>query len=200
MVWLFFAGGAIIAVALLANQVQGAAAYIPLDLAAFVIFLTLAWRQVLAPGWLVADSKRHFAVAIPFALLFLGIFIYLIVGFAVLQIWEDFSEVPANLIPASEHPLFVGMVTNILFGMLFELNRERRAFWPFADHVVFWGVSLGALALTIALLLGQEQLLPFITPILALSILTGIVTHSIRMNMARDPGSEATATPAPSPP
>ena len=32
MVWLLFGGGAIIAVALLANQVQGAAAYIPLDL------------------------------------------------------------------------------------------------------------------------------------------------------------------------
>ena len=118
MVWLLFGGGAIIAVALLSNQVQGAAAYIPLDLAAFVIFLTLAWRQVLAPGWFVADSKRHFAVAVPFAFLFLGIFIYLIVGFAVLQIWKDFSEVPENLIPASEHPLFVGMVTNILFGML----------------------------------------------------------------------------------
>jgi hypothetical protein len=184
MVWLFFLGGAIIAVALLANQVQGAAAYIPLDLAAFVIFLTLAWRQVVAPGWLVADSKRHFAIAIPFSFLFLGIFIYLIVGFAVLQIWKEFSEVPPNLIPASEHPLFVGMVTNILFGTLFELNRQRRAFWPWADHVVFWGVSLGALALTLALLLDQEQLLPVITPVLGLSILTGIVTHSVRLMTA----------------
>jgi hypothetical protein len=195
MVWLFFAGGAIIAVALLANQVQGAAAYIPLDLAAFVIFLTLAWRQVLAPGWLAADSKRHFAVAIPFAFLFLGIFIFLIVGFAVLQIWEEFSDVPPNLIPASEHPLFVGMVTNILFGMLFELNRGRRAFWPWADHVVFWGVSLGALALTMTLLLDQEQLLPVVTPILGLSILTGIVTHSVRM-MTPGPAPELTGARA----
>jgi hypothetical protein len=184
MVWLFFLGGAIIAVALLANQVQGAAAYIPLDLAAFAIFLTLAWRQVVAPGWLVADSKRHFAIAIPFALLFLGIFIFLIVGFAVLQIWKEFSEVPPNLIPASEHPLFVGVVTNILFGTLFELNRQRRSFWPWADHVIFWGISLGALALTLALLLDQEQLLPLITPVLGLSILTGIVTHSVRLMRA----------------
>ena len=50
MVWLFFAGGAIIAVALLANQVQGAAAYIPLDLAAFVIFLTLGLAAGGCPG------------------------------------------------------------------------------------------------------------------------------------------------------
>jgi hypothetical protein len=187
MVGLLFLGGAIIAVALLTDQVQASAAYIPLDLAAFVIFLTLAWRQVLAPGWLVADSKRHFAIAIPFALLFLGIFIFLVVAFAVLQIWKDFSEVPPNLIPASEHPLFVGMVTNILFGVLFELNRRRRAFWPWADHVVFWGISLGALGLTLALLLDLQQLLPFITPILGLSILTGIVTHSVRLMRADSP-------------
>lgn len=190
MVWLLFGGGAIIAVALLANQVQGAAAYIPLDLAAFVIFLTLAWRQVLAPGWFVADSRRHFAVAVPFAFLFLGIFIYLIVGFAVLQIWKDFSEVPENLIPASEHPLFVGMVTNILFGMLFDLNRQYRTFWPWADHVVFWGVSGGALALTLTLLSNQEQFLPVVTPILGISILTGIVVHSVRLGMASTHAAE----------
>ena len=117
-----------------------------------------------------------------------------------LQIWEDFDEVPPNLIPASEHPLFVGMVTNILFGMLFELNRERRAFWPWADHVVFWGVSLGALALTLALLLDAEQFLPLVTPVLALSILTGIVAHSVRMTMARGVGPEPSVTPAPSKP
>jgi hypothetical protein len=195
MVWLFFVGGAIIAIALLTNQVQASAAYIPLDLAAFGIFLSLVWRRVVAPGWFVANSNRHFAIAVPFALLFLGIFIFLIVGFAVLQIWKEFSEVPPNLIPASEHPLFVGMVTNILFGVLFELNRERRSFWPWADHVVFWGISLGALTLTLALLLDQEQLLPFITPILGLSILTGVITHSVRLQTpaARAPRAIATA-------
>jgi hypothetical protein len=194
MVWLLFTGGAIIAVALLAGQVQASVAYIPLDLAAFVIFLTLAWRQVIAPGWLAADSKRHFAIAIPFALLFFGIFIFLIVGFAVLQIWKEFSEVPPNLIPASEHPLFVGMVTNILFGILFELNRERRSFWPWADHVVFWGVSAGALALTLTLLSDQDQFLPFVTPVLGLSLLTGIVTHFVRLSMTSE---VAAASPRP---
>jgi uncharacterized membrane protein YgdD (TMEM256/DUF423 family) len=88
------------------------------------------------------------------------------------------------------------MVTNILFGMLFELNRDRRAFWPWADHVVFWGVSLGALALTLALLLDQEQLLPVVTPVLGLSILTGIVTHSVRMMMTPGPAPELTGARA----
>jgi uncharacterized protein (DUF486 family) len=189
MVWLFFFGGAIIAVALLANVIQASAAYIPLDIAAFVLFLTLTWRRVLAPGWFVFGSARHYAIAIPFALLYLGIFIYLIVGFAVLQIWKDFSEVPPQLIPATEHPLFVGMVTNTLFGLLIDLNATRRRIWPWADHVLFWGMSLAVLAFTIAILVAAKQFYPIITPVLGGSILVGIIAHSLRL---RAPSAEAT--------
>jgi uncharacterized protein (DUF486 family) len=139
MVWLFFIGGAFIAVGLLTNVNPLVTMYIPLDIAAFVIFLTIAGRRVVAPGWLRADSARHYAIAIPFALVYLAIFIYLIYGF--LALWnQDINQVPANLIPASEHPLFVGMVTNIIFGLLFDLTRARRDIWAWADHVIFWGI------------------------------------------------------------
>ena len=140
MVWLFFLGGAVVAISLLANQVQGAGGYIPLAIAAFVLLLSLTWRQVLTPGWFSAGSARHYAVAVPFALVFLAIFIYLILGFAVLQIWEEFTDVPAGIIPASIHPLMLGVVTNTLFGILLDLNHERRHILPWADHVVFWGI------------------------------------------------------------
>jgi uncharacterized protein (DUF486 family) len=181
MVWLLFVGGAIIAIALITNTVQATVAYIPLDIAAFVLFLTLAWRQVLAPGWFTAGSARHYAVAIPFALVYLAIFIALIVGFAVLQVWKDFTEIPPNLIPASEHPLFVGMVTNTIFGLLFDLNRDRRGIWPWADHAVFWGITIAVAAFTAAILLSATQLYAFITPVLGLSILVGILTHTRRL-------------------
>ena len=55
---------------------------------------------------------------------------------------------------------------------------------------MFWGVSVGALALTLTLLLNQEQFLPVVTPILGISILTGIVTHSVRLGMASTHAAE----------
>jgi hypothetical protein len=179
MVWLFFLGGAINAVSLLANAVQGASAFIPLDIAAFVLLFTLVWRQILNPGWFTAGSARHYAIAVPFGLVFLLIFMSLIVGFAVLQVWKTFEEIPPNLIPASEHPLFVGMVTNTLFGLLFDLTRSRRDIWPWADHVVFWGISVAVAAFTLAILLNATGAFAFITPVLGLSILVGIVTHTM---------------------
>lgn len=181
MVWLFFFGGAIIAASLITGFVQGSAAYIPLDIAAFVLFLTLAWRRVVSPGWTTPDPARHYAIAIPFALVYLGIFVALIAGFAVLRVWKDFTDIPPQLIPASEHPLFVGMVTNTLFGMLSDLNAGKKALRPWADHVLFWGMSIAVAAFTFAILTQQTDLYRFITPVLGVSILVGIVTHTLRL-------------------
>jgi uncharacterized protein (DUF486 family) len=184
MVWLFFAGGAFVAIGLLTGANPLVTMYIPLDIAAFVIFLTIAGRRVVAPGWLRADSARHYAIAIPFALVYLAIFIYLIYGF--LALWnQDINQVPANLIPASEHPLFVGMVTNIIFGLLFDLTRARRDIWAWADHVIFWGISLAVAAFTLAILLNATDAFKFITPVLGISILIGIITYTMRLQASK---------------
>jgi hypothetical protein len=188
MVWLFFVGGAFIAVGLLTNVNPLVTMYIPLDIAAFVVFLTVAWRRIVFPGWFRADSARHYAIAIPFALVYLAVFIYLIYGF--LALWnQDINQVPANLIPASEHPLFVGMVTNILFGLLFDLTRARRDIWAWADHVIFWGVSLAVAAFTLAILFDVPDAFKIITPVLGISILIAIITYTMRLQAASAPAA-----------
>jgi len=181
MVWLFFAAGVIIALSLLANSIEGAAAFIPFDIAAFAILLTLAWRRIVTPGWLAAGSARHYAVAIPFAAAYLAIFIYIVLGVTVLRLWSDPSQIPSNLIPAVSHPFFVGMVTNVLFGLLFDMTSGKRSVWPWADHVLFWGMNLAVAAFTIAILLEADAWFKLITPILGLSILVGIAAFTMRL-------------------
>jgi len=181
MVWLFFAAGVIIALSLLANSIEGAAAFIPLDIAAFAIMLSLAWRRIVNPGWLVASSARHYAVAVPFAAVYLAIFIYLVLGLTVLRLWPDPSQIPSNLIPAVSHPFFVGMVTNVLFGLLLDFTARRRSIWPWADHVVFWGTNVAVAAFTAAILLEADDWFRVITPVLGVSLLVGIATFTARL-------------------
>lgn len=181
MVWLFFVAGVIIAVALLANVLPLTALYIPLDIAAFVLLLSVAWGRIVRPGWMAAGSARHYAIAIPFGIVYLAIFIYLVAGFALFQLWPTFDDVPPNLIPSSEHPLFVGMVTNTIFGLLIDLNRDRRSIWPWADGVVFWGMNVAVAAFTAALLFNADGTVGFITPVLGLSLLLGLLTHTRRL-------------------
>jgi uncharacterized protein (DUF486 family) len=190
MVWLFFGGGAFVAIGALSGVPPLLTIYVPLDITAFVLFLTIAGRRVVAPGWLSADSARHYAIAIPFALIYLAVFIYLIFGF--IAFWnQDFNQVPSNLIPASEHPLFVGMVTNIIFGLLFDLTRARRDIWAWADHVIFWGISLAVAAFTVAILLDLTDAFKFVTPVLGVSILIGIITYTMRLQASMPPAQES---------
>ena len=192
MVWLFFVGAVFIAFALLLNILPLTIIYIPLDITAFVLLLTLTWRRVVGPGWMTAGSARHYAIAIPFALVYLVIFIYLIIGFAALKLWPTFADVPQNLIPATEHPLFVGMVTNTLFGLLYDLTADRRS-WPWADEILFWGMNIAVAAFTIALLADAQGAFKFITPVLGTSLFVGIVAHTKRLWAA--PGAQSMAAP-----
>lgn len=180
MVWLFFTGGVFVAVALLADVLPLSIVYVPLDIAAFVLLLTVVGRKVLRPGWLNAGSARHYAIAIPFALVYLVVFIYLLVGFAVLRIWKDFSEIPVNVFASTVHPLFVGMVTNILFGLLYDLNASRRV-WPWADDVLFWGMNVAVAAFTLALVANATGAFAAVTSVLGASLLVGIAAHSVRL-------------------
>jgi uncharacterized protein (DUF486 family) len=188
MVWLFFVAGVILATSFLANAEEATVLFVPFDLAAITLFLTLTWRRVLAPGWMRATATRHFAIAIPFGLFYFAMFVFIIVGFAGFGLWETFEDIPANFIPAAEHPLFVGMVTNILFAALLEFNRDARHIWAWADDVIFWGLNLAVAAFTLAILFNADDLFKFITPVLGLSILTGIVTHSMRLWAGRGAG------------
>lgn len=194
MVWLFFVGAVFIAVAVLLDILPLTTIYIPLDIAAFVLLLTLTWQRVVSPGWLTAGSARHYAIAIPFALVYLVIFIYLIAGFAILKIWPTFADVPPNLIPASEHPLFVGMITNTLFGLLYDLTADRRR-WPWADEVLFWGMNIAVAAFLVAILANAQDAFKVITPVLGLSLLVGIAVHSLRLWSA--PAAEPRMAPPP---
>jgi uncharacterized membrane protein YgdD (TMEM256/DUF423 family) len=86
-------------------------------------------------------------------------------------------------------------VTNILFGLLYDFNEERRVY-PWADHVVFWGINLAVAGFTAVLLLDMPDLFKVVTPILGLSILVGVVTHTIRMRSEPIvPAMEATSAP-----
>lgn len=195
MVGLFFGAGAIIAGSLLAGSIEGTIGFLPLDIAAFAIFLALTWRRVLMPGWLDRGAARHYAIAVPFALFYLAIFGYLVLGMTALGLWADPSQIPPNLIPAASHPLFVGTVTNILFGLLLDLEADAHPAWPWADHLVFWGTNLAVAGFTAAILLEAEAAFAPTTSLLGMALLVGITVHTVRLQAAR-PSPTRSALPA----
>lgn len=68
-------------------------------------------------------------------------------------------------------------LTNALFGLIHESVAQRRAVWPWASDVVFWGTNIGLAGFAIALITGATVLYRVFTPIMGLSILLAIVVY-----------------------
>jgi hypothetical protein len=142
---------------------------------------------------------RHIAIAVPFLVLAVILQALLVQQFIAAQ--GDFTKVSIGLLHALDHSYFIGVMTNILFGAILVTSSNApttlsrvpgvRA-WPWADHVIFWGLNIGAAAFIAVLLIAGSgegakpftHPVSFVAPIMGLAALLGVATYLMRM-MAR---------------
>ncbi len=147
---------------------------------AIIIFAIRVGPSVLGAAWSAAGAGRHFAIAAPFLVLNIILLVVLIQQFIGAN--GDFTKINFGLLIAGDHTIFIGVMTNILFGTALVLSADRRT-WPWADHVVFWGLNAGLLAFVGVLIFGgtESGLIKFSAPVMGLSALLGIATLSLRL-------------------
>ena len=193
-VYLLFGGGLVLAFSLLLGSFLGEALQqaLPgiatlLTLAGIVIVAVRFGRAAIAAPWMAATGTRHIAVAVPFLALAVVLQAILVQQFIAAQ--GDFTKVSIGLVHAFDHAYFVGLMTNVLFGAILVTSTDRPRVWPWADHVIFWGLNVGAAAfIAVLLIVGSGEGKPafthpvaFVAPIMGLSALLGIVTHLMRL-------------------
>lgn len=169
---------AIIGASLGSNEALGA--FIPFEVVGVAIFVWRFAPEVKRATWLAGGPERHFAVMVPFLVADLALLITLIYG-VISGTYADFTLIPVWLFFAFDHAMFVGVMSNGLFGLIQEVTRERRALVPWADHVLFWGMNLGMIGFVLSLLTNQRDLERFFAPIMGGSILIAIVAYSLRL-------------------
>lgn len=151
-----------------------------LEVIAVIIYIVRFAPRVVRISWLSRNSERFFALSAIFLVVNVSILVYLIVAIITHAV-SDFTAAPGLLI-ALDHSMFIGVITNALFGLIQDATSERRSFWPWADDVLFWGMNIGLTGFLVGLILGQVQVLEKIfTPIMGLSILLGLLTYALRM-------------------
>jgi hypothetical protein len=162
------------------NSREALGGFIPFELAAVGIFL---WRFAPILGrtnWLEATPDRHFAIVVPF-LVANVILLIVLIGGVVSGAYADFTAIPVWLIFAFDHAMFIGVMSNALFGLVQVASRDRATLWPWADHVLFWGMNFGMLGFVLSLLANARDLERLFTPIMGGSILIAIVVYSARL-------------------
>jgi len=158
------------------------------ELIGIIIYIVRFTRPVLRINWVARTSDRFFAFSAIFIVVNVAILTYLIVT-TLTGFYASFQVVPPWLFFALDHAMFIGVMSNALFGLILIVTEERRSFWPWADDVLFWGMNFGMVGFVISLLLDARLLERVFTPIMGLSILLALLTYTLRMRRSSEPGA-----------
>ena len=194
-VGLLFVGGILITIGALLNVQALLGAFIPAELAAVIIYIVRLGPQLRRVDWLAPTSDRHFGLVVPYLILNLGLLIWLITG-VVTKAYARFELIPLWLVFAFDHTMFIGVMSNSLFGLIQQASRSPKRFWPWAEQVVFWGMNGGMIGFVLTLATDQRGLEKLFTPIMGGSILVGIITYSVRLQRLRTATPTLAAAPA----
>jgi hypothetical protein len=197
-VYLLFGGGLLLSVSVLLASALGPqlAQALPgvatlLTLAGIVIVIVRIGRAALAAPWMAATGTRHIAIAVAFLLL--GVILQAILVQQLIAAQGDFSQISAGLVHAYDHAMFVGLMTNAIFGAILMTLSDRPRVWPWADQVIFWGLNVGVAGfIAVLLIVGSGEgkgafthPVAFVAPIMGLSALLAIATYLMRFMPAR---------------
>ena len=187
-----FIGGLVLTAGALTNNQMIIGMYIPLQVIGVIIYLIRLGPKMLAASWLAGGPARHYAISAVFLVANVGLITYLIVNFVSGAYGDppDFALIPSWLVFAMDHAMFIGVMTNGLFGLVSEAARtpsttfhsaQDARLWPWADHALFWGMNVGAIGFVVGLMQKSAPIKQVFAPIMGTAILIAIVTYTLRL-------------------
>ncbi|MCB0968836.1 MAG: hypothetical protein KDB37_18540, partial [Ilumatobacter sp.] len=176
-VWLLFVAGIVINIAFVTGTDEQLAG--PANLLMIVAAVIMLWRarHLLAPSaWAGAGVGRFPR----FALLFL---VYYLVLLTILISWiirdvidfEVLTESQEGLLLAFDHVMFIGVMTNIMFGVLARYFATSRT--DLANRIVQIGVNVGIIGFSVGLFTTTTILKRIFAPIMGVSLLIALTLY-----------------------
>lgn len=170
-----FAGGLIISIGLLAGMEQAAGGiYLLTQLVAVVLFVVRIWPTSLRISWLGTDAARHLGAASIWVVGALVLFMYLVFSFITAENPDDPAAFPLNVLIASDHATYIGVITNIVVALLLGVLLTRSTIAGWARHLVFWGINLGLAVFVIGLIVDTAELKRVGAPVMGVTLLAAL--------------------------
>jgi hypothetical protein len=152
---------------------------IGLSLPLEVIGIVMLFRRLRVPmravNWTRGRWERGSVATATFLVADIALLVYIIVRYK-----GEVNDAPAHLLLALDHMMFIGVMTNSLFGLVDSAAKFRR--WPRIDNWVFWAMNTGLVVFAFGLLIDVTALKRIGAPIMGTAILIGIVTMSARLS------------------
>jgi len=181
-----FAGGLLLTLGALTSVTALLMLNTLFQLVAVVIFVVRLAPPVLAVPWLASGPIRYFGASAAFVVVNIALLIFVIVQLVSGAYGPPDQDpallaIPPWLIFALDHAIFIGVMSNAIFGLMGTRTRGRGVGSPWGDHVVFWGMNLGMVGFVIGLAFESTVLKQTFSPIMGLSILIGLGLYVVRL-------------------
>ena len=188
-----FTGGLILSISLLSGAAQvGGMLYLLAELIAVILFLVRVLPAAVRGIGSVADGRGHLALASLWIVIAMALFMVVVASF----IASPDGELNAGLLIASDHSVYIGVITNSMFAMLATLL-VARALSPVVQAIVQWGMNAGLLVFVIGLVSGTQVLKQIGAPTMGVLLLVGLALYGMGLVGTRtDPAPEALAAAA----
>ena len=174
-----FLGGLIISVSLLVGAEQaGGGIYLLTQLIAVVAFVIRIWPRAMRVPWVGAEPIRHVAAAAVWVVAALILFMYIV--FTFISKPDDPNALPLNVLIASDHSVYIGVITNVMLSLLVGLLLRADVRRSWIGQVIFWGVNLGLVVFVIGLILDTAVIKRIGAPVMGITLLfaLGVVAWS----------------------
>ena len=170
-----FIGGLLLAVSLLLDITPLAPIAVLIELVGVVIFVIRHFGAAKRVDWKTPSPARY-AVAAGIAIVANILFLNYLAG----RHKGDFDLIPLEQILALDHMMFIGVLTNAIFGLLLMLaRRDGRA--ALVDNAIFFGMNIGLVGFVVSLVGELTWLARISTPLMGASILTGLAVYTMRL-------------------
>jgi hypothetical protein len=189
-------GAAVLMLGLLTGATEAAGgAYLLTALLGVLLFAVRIWPTTLRTDWMRAGLTRAAGIASLWIVVALALYMYIVVQF--IQAQGDVTKVNLGALIASDHAAFIGVVTNLMFGLVTRFTTARASLWSWADQLVFWVMNAGLLVFVIGLVLNSAEIKRIGAPVMGIAILLGLAVLAARLwgtQPADAPNAEAAAT------
>ena len=149
-----------------------------------MLFVVRIWPKSLRVRWLEAAPIRHVAAASLWVVAALILFMYIVFKF--ISSPDDPNALPLNILIASDHSVYIGVITNGALGLLsiVALSQAQRGSW--VGHLIFWGVNLGLLVFVIGLIVDTSEVKRIGAPVMGVTLLFALAVIAYNAIRASD--------------
>ena len=181
-------GGVIITVALLTGTGQiGGMLYLVAELVAVVLFAIRVLPRALRTDWVRGGPGRFLAASSAWVVTALVLFMAVVAQFIAGGGATDAASL--GLLVASDHATYIGVVSNLTFGVLAGLVGVG-AVSSILGQVVFWGTNAGLAVFVVGLATNTAALKQVGAPTMGICLLVGLAVYALALLPARE-GSRA---------